>query len=130
MKTVIITDKNDVNCGKEFPGWLAFYDVYYRGGTGLPIEDLYIVTIDGKEHRYLSSQIDTGHYKSQELKNEIERLGANIGDKVRILKSGSGRYHSYFMKEPFHIITDIQSNGYVIFDNGAAEMFRPIVEKL
>lgn len=130
MRTVIITDKNDVNCGKEFPGQLEFYDVYYRGGTGLPVEDLYFVTIDGKEHRYVSSQIDVKHYKAQELKDEIERLGANVGDKVRIIETGSGGWRPAFMKEEFHIITDIKSYGDVVFDDGAAYMFRPVVEKI
>lgn len=129
--TVIITEKNDANCGKEFPGWLAFFDVYYRGGTGQPIEDLYLVTIDGKECQYISSQIDVEHYQAQVLKNEIERLGANIGDKVKVVHDTSGCYgKAYYDRETqigSHTITGITYNGYVTFDNGEAEMFRPEV---
>lgn len=130
--TVIITDKNDVNYGKEFPGWLVFHDVYYRGGTNMPIEDLYLVTIDGQERRYVSSQIDVEHYKAQLLKKEIEKLGANIGDKVKVLEDTSGSYGAKFFKRRdeigFHTITDITSSGYVTFDDGEAVMFRPKVE--
>lgn len=131
-RTVIITDKNDVNCGKEFPGWLAFHDVYYRGGTTLPVEDLYLVTIDGQERRYVSSQIDVEHYKAQLLKEEIERIGAKIGDKVRALRETSGCYgKQYFDRKEnkgFHTITNIDCYGNVTFDNGEANMFRPEIE--
>lgn len=131
-RTVIIIDKNDVNCGKEFPGWLAFHDVYYRGGTTLPVEDLYLVTIDGQERRYVSSQIDVEHYKVQLLKEEIDRLGAKIGDKVRVIHETSGSYGKrYYDREKgdgFHTITDIDCYGHVTFDNGEANMFRPEVE--
>lgn len=131
-KTVIIIDKNDVNYGKEFPGWLAFHDVYYRGGTTLPIEDLYLVTIDGQERRYVSSQIDVEHYKTQLLKEEIEHIGAKVGDKVRVLHETSGsygkRYYDREKDEGFHTITAIDCYGNVTFDNGEANMFRPEVE--
>lgn len=130
--TVIIIDKNDANYGKEFPGWLMFHDVYYRGGTTLPVEDLYLVTIDGQECRYVSSQIDVEHYKAQLLKKEIESLGAKVGDKVKVLEDTSGSYGAKFFKRRneigFHTITDITSSGYVSFDDGEATMFRPKVE--
>lgn len=131
-RTVIITDKNDVNFGKEFPGWLAFHDVYYRGGTTLPVEDLYLVTIDGQERRYVSSQIDVEHYQAQLLKEETERIGAKIGDKVRVLRETSGcygkRYYDRKKNKGFHTITDINYCGNVTFDNGEANMFRPEIE--
>jgi len=131
-RIVRIIDKNDVNCGKEFPGCLVYHDLYRRGGTNQPIEDLYLVTIDGNERRYVSSQIDVEHYKAQLLKEEIESLGAKIGDKVKVLKDTSGSYGAKFFKRRdeigFHTITDITSSGHVSFDDGEAVMFRPKVE--
>lgn len=131
--TVIITDKNDVNYGKEFPGELVFHDVYYRGGKNLPIEDLYMVTIDGKECRYVSSQIDVEHYNSQLLRKEIQALGAKVGDKVKVLHETSGSYgRKYYEREKecgFHTITEIDCYGHVTFDGGEATMFRPEVLK-
>jgi len=130
-RTVRITDKYDVNCGKEFPGWLAYHDLYHRGGTNQPIEDLYLVTIDGNERRYVSSQIEE-HYREQILKEEIKNLGAKVGDKVRVLKETSGSYGKQYYdrksKNGFHTITKIECYGHVTFDNGEAEMFRPTVE--
>lgn len=132
--TIKIIDKNDPLCGKEYPGYLIFYDVYYRGGSNEPIEDLYLLEIDCKKHKYVTSQIDEAHYKNQILNIEIDRLGANIGDKVRVIDTGSGSYGRAYLDRKnnygFHTITDITPYGYVTFDNGEAKMFRPKVEKI
>lgn len=131
--TVLITDKNDANCGKSFPGYIAYYDVFFRGGSSLPIEDLYIVCIDGVDHRYLTSQVDANNYDEQLRQKEIERLGAKVGDKVRVLDSTNGGNFTYefAMREAIkgtHTITHIYSSGHVQFDMGEACIFRPKVE--
>jgi hypothetical protein len=62
------------------------------------------------------------------LDKELERLGAKVGDMVNIVRSGSGSYRHGWNDKDTHKITKITSNGYVQFDNGMAEMFRPDVE--
>jgi hypothetical protein len=126
---ILITDPNDEFVGQKLTGHCVFYDVYYRGGTGQPIEDLFLATLpDGSKKKYLSSQINTMHYEGQLLEEEIERLGAKVGDIVKIVRTGSGSYSSGFKADEPQTITKIDSTGYVEFSNGIARMFRPDVE--
>lgn len=64
----------------------------------------------------------------EELKKIIEVLGAKIGDRVSILKEGSGSYTSQWKVEGEHLITDIDYIGYVTFDYGEATLFKPKVK--
>ncbi|WWU66656.1 hypothetical protein QJR26_18100 (plasmid) [Clostridium baratii] len=63
----------------------------------------------------------------EELEKFIEALGAKIGDRVIILKEGSGSYTSQWNLEGEHLITDIDYIGYVTFDYGEATIFKPKV---
>lgn len=122
-----VTDENHEFYGKELEGYIFYYDVRHTGNS----DDLYIAkTPDGKEIRLLTSQIDEEYYNKQLIEKEIERLGANVGDKVKIIESGSGCRSCGWKNEGIHEITEIKSNGDVVFDNGAADMFRPKVEKV
>ncbi|MCL6605529.1 MAG: hypothetical protein K6T94_21905 [Paenibacillus sp.] len=38
-----------------------------------------VKTPEGKIYRLLTDQIDEEHYNAQELKEEVDRLGANVG---------------------------------------------------
>lgn len=71
---------------------------------------------------------DEENYHKQELQKVIESLGANIGDKVVILKGGSGSYSANWDNEGEHTITNIDFTGNIEFDNGKAKIFRPIVK--
>lgn len=53
----------------------------------------------------------------EELEKFIETLGAKIGDRVIILKEGSGSYTSQWKVDGEHLITDI--------DYGEATIFKP-----
>lgn len=59
---------------------------------------------------------------------EIERLGANVGDVVRIVRVGSGGWKRGFTPMDPHVITKITAAGNVFFDEGEAIMYRPRVE--
>lgn len=122
-----VTDKDHEFYGKEIEGSLFYYDVGHTGDS----DDLYVAkTPDGKEITLLTRQIDEDYYNLQCLDNEIKELGANVGDKVRIIKSGSGCMSNGWKQEGIHEITKISSTGCVVFDNGAADMFRPKVKKV
>lgn len=66
--------------------------------------------------------------KSDCLAYEIQQLGANVGDVVKIIKRGSGWYNGTFDSSLDHKITGIDWTGHVEFDDGVAVMYRPEVE--
>lgn len=121
---VKITDKKHKYFGQELEGYCFYYDYQHTGNS----PDIYIIKTPEGERKILSTQIDVEHYENQRLYKEIERLGANVGDKVRIIKSGSGGSKVGFNLNEPHIITNISPSGHVYFDNGMADMFRPTVE--
>jgi hypothetical protein len=121
---VKITDKEHKYFGQELEGFCFYYDYQHTGDS----PDIYIIKTPEGERKILSTQIDVEHYENQRLSKEIERLGANVGDKVIIIESGSGGSKVGFdINEP-HIITKISPSGAVYFDDGMADMFRPIVK--
>ncbi|WP_342477408.1 hypothetical protein NYE24_30635 [Paenibacillus sp. FSL H7-0350] len=124
MKVKII-DPAHPYCGQELEGGIIYMDIYHRGGR----PDLYAVkSPEGKTVRLLTHQIDEAHYEAQELNQEIERLGANVGDTVLIIRSGSGGCTLDFDWKAPHVITKIDSSGHVEFDDNAAYGFRPDVQ--
>ncbi|WP_342480076.1 hypothetical protein NST07_20720 [Paenibacillus sp. FSL L8-0340] len=123
MKVKII-DPNHPCFGKELEGGIIYFDIYHRGGR----PDLYEVsTPEGKRYRLLTDQIDADHYEAQEVNEEIERLGANVGDTVMVIRSGSGGSKAGFDWNVPHVITRIDGSGHVEFDDTAAWGFRPDV---
>jgi len=122
-KRVKVTDPKSKYFGQEFDGGRIYFDIYYTGNG----PDLFqIKTPDGSK-RVLSTQIDTEHYENQELTEELERLGANVGDTVIITRSGGGCFRANFDMNLPHKITNIDCSGHVEFDNGEAKCFRPDV---
>lgn len=117
---VRINDPNSEYFGQEFDGGCVYYDLYHTGSS----PDLYIVKTPDGERRYLSTQIDEDHYKAQLFTEEVERLGAKVGDKVIITRTGGGTFRAGFKADEPHIITGIDYLGYVKFDNGTAECFK------
>lgn len=119
-----VIDKNCLLYGKQLTGSILYYDIYH---TGSGPDLLQVQDEDGNKYRLLSNQIDINHYHKQEIAKETERLGAKVGDRVLITKTGSGSFRMGFDPEETHVITKIDCSGHVEFDNGAAEMFRPDV---
>ena len=121
---VRITDPEHRYFGQEFEGGCVYYDIYHQGSGG---PDLFqIETPDGKQ-MILSTKIDEDHYWEQRRQKEIERLGANVGDTVMILRSGSCSSKKGFRWSDPHVITKIDSSGHVEYDGGEAKSFRPDV---
>lgn len=123
MKVRIIDESSEF-CGKEFEGYRFYYDYKHTGSS----DDIYLVSTDKGEKQFLTRQIDEVYYKKQELDKFLEELGANVGDIVEVIEYGSGSYSRGFDKNGLHEITKITSNGYVQFDNGKVEVFRPKVK--
>ncbi|PWW01192.1 hypothetical protein DFQ01_11082 [Paenibacillus cellulosilyticus] len=125
MTTVKIVDSTHKYFGQELPGGCVYYDVYHQGSGG---PDLFqIETPEGKQ-TILSNKIDEQHYWEQRRQLEIAKLGADVGDTVRIIRSGSGSSKANFDWKASHVITKIDSSGYVEWDNGDARGFRPDME--
>lgn len=125
--TVKITDKDHKYFGQELPGACVYYDIYHQGNGG---PDLFFIRTPEGEQNILSTSIDTGHYWNQRRQEEIDRIGANVGDMVRIIRGGSGGCDAGFDWNAPHVITKIDSSGHVEWDHGAAFGFRPDVEVL
>ncbi|ULO07162.1 hypothetical protein H1230_30205 [Paenibacillus sp. 19GGS1-52] len=126
MKVKII-DPAHACSGQELEGGIIYLDYYHRGGR----PDLYEVRSPaGKTYRLLTHQIDEAHYEAQEISEEVERLGANVGDTVLIIHSGSGGCNRDFDWKAPHVITKIDGSGHVEFDHSAAFGFRPDVQLL
>jgi len=123
-----ITDKNDEHCGCEFDGHRVYSDILHGRKIDGKIQDLYVVNINGEEKQYMTHQIDEEYYRRQEIGKVVERLGAEEGDEVRVIKGGSGSYASYFKDRDTHIIRKIVCTGHVYFDDGVTSIFRPTVE--
>lgn len=110
--------------GQIYDGHRFYYDYLHTGHS----PDLFtIITGDG-EITITSDKIDVDHYEKQLLEEQIERLRANVGNFVRIIRSGSGSYCKGWNEKELHKITKVTSSGYVQFDDGLADMFRPDVE--
>lgn len=125
MFNIKVTDLKSKFYGQILKGSCFYYDIEHTGGS----DSLYVAeTKDGKRIKLLSSQIDEEYYHKQELEKATEELGANVGDKVKILEGGSGSYAPEWRTEGVHIITDIDFTGHVAFDNGKAIIFRPKVQ--
>jgi hypothetical protein len=123
---VTITDKNSQYHGQQFWGYVCYYDIQHTGNG----PDLFILeTPEGKRH-FLSTQIDVKDYWERERERHIKNLGANVGDRVRILKGGGGCFSADWKQEDVHTITHINTSGNVTFDNDAATIFRPVVERV
>jgi hypothetical protein len=122
MKQVKIIDGK--YAGQIFEGHRFYYDHLHTGSS----PDLFIVKTPDGEITITSDRIDVEHYEKQLLDDELERLGAKVGDVVKIIRSGSGSYRHGWKEKTHHKITRITSHGYVQFDDGMAEMFRPDVE--
>jgi len=120
-----VTDPKSPLCGQVVYGYIVYFDINHTGNSP---DLIHATTREGKRVKLLSSQCDMGHYKAQELAEQVKRLGAKIGDKVRIVKSGSGTYGAGWRDEGVHEITNIDNVGYVEFDHGLGSMFRPAVE--
>ncbi len=122
---VKITDPKSPLYGQILDGACIYIDIYHIGSGGI---DLYRVTDNsGNEDRLLSTQIDVEHYEKQLRAEEIARLGADVGDTVMIDRTGGGSFKVGFSTEIPHVITKISPGGYVEFDNGEADCFRPDV---
>lgn len=123
MTTVIITDKDHELFGKELDGHLCYYDINHTGSS----PDLFQVKWQGETVRLLSTQVDVEHYESQNLAKELERLGANVGDVVEIVETGSGSFCAGWVQAGKHVISKVTECGRVEFDHGKASCFRPVV---
>lgn len=121
-----VTDPNHKYFGQELEGAIWYLDIRHTGNS----DDLYIATTPDGDIRLLTSQIDEQYYKEQCLQEQLKELGVNIGDKVRIIKGGSGGCKAGWDSKGVHIVTDVDSTGHVTFDNGLADMFRPKLEKV
>jgi hypothetical protein len=121
---VKIIDTQSKYYGQELKGFCTYYDYKHTGSS----PDLYSVETPEGTVMMESTKIDVNHYRQQELEKELKRLGAKIGDKVRIIKSGSGSYSHGFDRKGVHIITKVSTAGNVEFNNGEANIFRPVVE--
>ncbi|MFB0841818.1 hypothetical protein [Paenibacillus oleatilyticus] len=124
--TVKVTDPNHKYYGQELPGNCFYYDINHTGNS----PDLFILEAPEGSIRILSTQIDEDHYWNQRRETHIKRLGANVGDTVRIIRSGSCKSKANFDWSKPHVITKIDCNGYVEWDGGEAQSFRPDVELL
>lgn len=125
MLDIKVIDKKSRYYGQTLKGYIFYYDIKHTGDS----DNVYIaISHEGENIQFLSSQIDESYYNKQELAQVIEKLGANIGDTVLILKGGSGSYKKDWEQEGPHIITDIDFTGHITFDNGNAIIFRPKVK--
>lgn len=121
---VKVTDINNPYYGKEFEGDCIYYDIKHTGSS----PDLFVIKTQDGEKQILSTSIDEKHYWEQIRQKHIQKLGANIGDIVLITRSGGGSFKRDFDISKHHKITNIDSSGYVEFDNGEATTFRPDVK--
>lgn len=119
-----ITDKSNEFYEKELEGARIYYDYKHTGNS----DDIYLVHTPKGDKQFLASQIDAEYCENQRLEEFLKELGANVGDTVEIIETGSGSYSPDFKKNGLHEITKITSSGYVQFDNGKAEIFRPKVK--
>lgn len=129
-RKVRIIDKKSEYFGLELEGSRFYYDHLHTGDSA----DIFVIkTPSGKEEQILSTSVDVNHYDSQLRTENIKNLGANVGDKVMIIETGSGTYcRGWDLSKP-HVITKISSAGHVHFDdypNEGACIFRPKVERL
>lgn len=127
MKIRIIDTKSPY-CGQEFDGHLVYYDYYHGKKVNGRIQDLFSVEIDGKTEYFLTNQIDYEYFNRQRQQKVIDRLGAEEGDEVRVIESGSGSFASYFGKRDTHIVRRIVETGNIYFDDGVTSIFNPVVE--
>lgn len=124
MYKILITDKGHELYGQTLEGAMVYCDIRHTGNS----EDLYHVQKEnGDTVQLLSTQVDVGFYEEQLLAEQMKRLGANIGDIVTIQETGGGSFKCGWKKEGLHTITDVDCLGYVTFDDGMANCFRPSI---
>lgn len=119
-----VIDEKSPYFGQKLKISMRYYDHLHTGSS----DTLFFVDTDSGCLEFLSNQVDMKLLESEEIKFETNRLGANVGDIVKIIESGSGSFRKDFtIKEP-HKITRIDSSGDVEFDNGESVQFRPKVQ--
>ncbi|MCR5037911.1 MAG: hypothetical protein K6A94_01040 [Bacteroidales bacterium] len=130
MRKVRIIDENDPNYGKEYDGFLCFYDRLYGKKIDGKIQDLYCVEVEGKKRYYLTYQVDVDYYKQQEDDEYRAKHGYGIGDEVRVLDYEEVSCMSGdFKKEDTHVIKKISYDcGLVYFANDITCIRWPQVE--
>lgn len=74
--------------GQTFEGHRFYYDYLHTGSS----PDLFMIKTPDEDATITSDSVDVQHYESQLLQEELVRLGANVGDMVKIIRSGSGSY--------------------------------------
>jgi len=120
-----VIDEKSLLYGKKLIGAIIYYDINHTGDSP---DLLFAQDEEDKIYRLLSNQIDEDYYHEQEKDSEIRRLGANVGDRVIIIKSGSGYSKRDFDPKEPHVITKIDYTGHVEFDSGMGSMFRPTIK--
>ena len=132
MQTLVkVTSKEHKLCGLILEGERVYHDLYHTGSS----PDLFMVQYKGEKHKALSTDIDVEHFDAQLMAECVAKLGAKVGDKVKVLYSGSGSYSSGWKQDVPHYITKIDSSGHVSFDGGSsckggASIFNARVEVL
>lgn len=130
MCEVKITDPKSEFYGQEFEGDCIYYDLYHTGSTPeKPAVDLFNVYTPEGCKRFLSTQIDTECYWEQRRQEHIKKLGADVGDVVKIIEPNSYSVNANFDWGKPHKITNIDSSGHVEFDGGECKCFRPVIVK-
>ncbi|SPF54089.1 conserved hypothetical protein [Candidatus Desulfosporosinus infrequens] len=119
-----VIDSQSPYCGQKFEGGCVYYDIHHTGSS----PDLFIIKTPEGLKQILSTSIDVDHYWSQVREEQIERLGAEVGDTVLISREGGGTFKRGFDYSKPHKISRIDSSGHVEFDNGEATIFRPNVK--
>lgn len=125
--TVKIIDKTSPYYGQEFKGYNFYCDHLHTGSS----DDIFLIETPDGVKKILSSSVDVDHYNNQNRQNFIAALGANEGDVVKIVETGSGLFRPGFSTDKLYVISKIDSYGHVEFsesDRWAAQIFRPKVE--
>lgn len=127
MFTVKITDPESKLFGKTLSVEMIYLDYKHTGDSP---NIIYAKDDEGTTHIFLSTEIDEADLKQQKIQKITEELGAQEGDKVLIISTGSYYTIRHFDFSVPHTITSIFPTGHVEFDDGAASCFRPIIKKI
>lgn len=85
MKIKIIDEKSPY-FGKEYEGYLCYYDILHGKTIDGKIQDLYHVDVDGQAKYFKSYQVDVDYYQQQEDDEYRAKYGYGKGDEVRVLE--------------------------------------------